>query len=405
MSKSGGVTTRAARAVIDLDTLSAMLKHIAAGSARTRVDLARVMGLARSTVSQRIDALLAAELIVERGTAASSGGRPALLLRLNTQAGLILSADLGATHAWLALSDLGGQPLAEIDNDITIDQEPRQVLDGVDQRFSELLAKAGCDAQQVRVIAVGVPAPVELPVGKVVSPPLMPQWDDYSVPEYFEERYPAAQIVVDNDVNLMARGEHQEHYRDVKHLLFVKFGTGIGCGIIIDGEPHSGAQGCAGDIGHIRLPNSDTPCRCGKSGCLEAVAGGGALAKELHYLNAATARDVAQLAAKGELRARRAISLAAQRIGEVLAAIISFANPEVIILGGSLARFNETLLADIRSGIYNRALPLATRSLRIETSKLDERAGTIGAISLAQQRIFSPTGVAKLLDAQHSPGK
>ncbi|MGH3814462.1 MAG: ROK family protein [Pseudonocardiaceae bacterium] len=406
MSKSGGIATGAASAVsglADPDILSTLLEHIAAGSAVTRADLARATGLARSTVSQRIDALLANGLIVESGTAPSRGGRPALLLRLNPEAGLILSADLGASHAWLAVSDLGGRRLDRTDNDINIDQEPEQVLGWVDRGFNELLVKTGCEAQQVRAIAIGVPGPVEFSAGKVVRPPLMPRWADYPVPAYFEERYPSAQTVVDNDVNLMALGEHRTHYQEVKHLLFVKVGTGIGCGIVIDGKLHRGAEGSAGDIGHIRLPNNDAECRCGKSGCLEAVAGGGALAERLRHLNATTARDVAQLAAEGNLQARQAVRVAAQHIGEVLAAIVSFANPEAIILGGSLARLNETLLAGIRSGIYDRALPLATRSLRIETSALDEDAGTIGAITLAQQRILSPTGVAKLLGAHRFP--
>lgn len=402
MSESGGIAAGVVRAVSGLpdpDTLSALLEPIAARSTVTRAALARETGLARSTVSQRVDALLAAGLIIEDGAAPSSGGRPALLLRLNPEAGLILSADLGATHAWLAVSDLGGRRLDRIDNDIDIDQEPEQVLEWVDRGFSELLIKAGRDAQQVRAIAIGVPGPVEFSAGKVVRPPLMPRWDDYCVPDYFEERYPPAQTVVDNDVNLMALGEHRTHYQDFKHLLFVKVGTGIGCGIIIEGKLHRGSEGSAGDIGHIRLPDSDAECRCGKSGCLEAVASGGALAERLRHLNATAARDVAQLAAEGNLQARQAVRVAAQHIGEVLAAIVSFANPEAIILGGSLARLNETLLAGIRSEIYDRALPLATRSLQIETSALDEDAGTTGAIALAQQHILKPAGVAKLLSA------
>ncbi|MGH3931609.1 MAG: ROK family protein [Pseudonocardiaceae bacterium] len=383
----------------DRDTLSALLTHIAAGSADTRAALGRETGLARSTVSQRVDALLATGLIVEGGTMPSGGGRPALLLRLNPEAGLTLTADLGAPHAWLAVSELGGARLGDTEFDIDIAKEPEHVLGEVNKGFSELLAEIGRDAQQVRAIAIGVPGPVEFSAGTMVRPPLMPRWHDYCVPAYFAELHPAAQTVVDNDVNLMALGEHRTHYREVKHLLFVKVGTGIGCGIVIDGELHRGAQGSAGDIGHIRVPGSEARCWCSNSGCLEAVAGGRALAERLHGhgMDTTTARDVVRLAAEGDQTAIQEVRTAAQHIGEVLAAIVSFANPEAIILGGSLARLDETLLAGIRSRIYNRALPLATRSLRIETSKLDETAGTVGAIALAQGRILSPAGVAALL--------
>jgi predicted NBD/HSP70 family sugar kinase len=203
---------------------------------------------------------------------------------------------------------------------------------------------------------------------------------------------------VDNDVNLMALGEHRAR-PGLEHLLFVKIGTGIGCGIIVSGQLHRGADGAAGDIGHIRVPGCEAPCRCGNIGCLEAVAGGHALASSLTAKGtpAATARDVASLAAHGDTLARQTVRAAAQHIGEVLAAIVSFANPSAIVIGGSLARLDEVLLSGIRSGIYSRALPLAQRSLRVETSILGERAGTAGAIALAQDHLLSREGLENLL--------
>jgi predicted NBD/HSP70 family sugar kinase len=390
----------AARGSSDYGTLSALLGHIAARSAVTRAALAQQTQLARSTVAQRIEELLAAGLIFEDGTAPSSGGRPALLLRLNPDVGLILTADLGATRATLAVSALGGQRLTSTIEDNDIDKTPEQVLGWVDQRFGELLAEVGRDAEHVRAITIGVPGPVEFSTGTVVRPPLMARWHDYPVPDYFAERY-RAPTVVDNDVNLMALGEHQEHYPQVAHLLFVKVGTGIGCGIVIDGKLHRGAVGSAGDIGHIRVPDSDASCWCSNSGCLEAVAGGRALAQRLGNLGlpATNAGDVARLAAEGSQQSLAEVRIAARHIGEALAALVSFVNPEVIIIGGSLAQLEETLLAGIRGVIYERALPLATRSLRIETSLLGEEAGTIGAVSLAQKRLLSPSGIAGLLRA------
>ncbi|MFN2496382.1 MAG: ROK family protein [Pseudonocardiaceae bacterium] len=396
--------TRAVRGRLDPDTLSILLRHIAARPTATRATLAQQTQLAPSTVSQRVEALLAAGLIVEGGTAPSRGGRPALLLRLNPDAGLILTADLGATRAVLAVSDLGGNRLASSTEDNDIDRAPERVFGWVDQRFGELLAELGCEARQVRAITIGIPGPVEFSTGTVVVPPLMRRWDGYCVPDYFAERYPA-QTIVDNDVNLMALGEHQNRPPQVAHLLFVKIATGIGCGIVINGKLHRGAAGSAGDIGHIRVPGSDAPCWCSNSGCLEAEAGGRALANRLHDegLAVSTARDVTQLAAEGDQRSLAAVRTAARHIGEVLAALVSFANPEVIIIGGSLAQLDETLLAGIRSVIYERALPLATRSLRIETSTLGEEAGTIGAVWLAQERILSPTGIIKLLGTHLPP--
>ncbi|HEY2576283.1 MAG TPA: ROK family protein [Streptosporangiaceae bacterium] len=203
----------------------------------------------------------------------------------------------------------------------------------------------------------------------------------------------------------MALGEHHKVYPALDHLLFVKIGTGIGCGIILGGQLHRGANGAAGDIGHIRVPDSDALCRCGNLGCLEAVAGGHALAQRLagKGLGTKIARGVAELVANGNPLARQEIRVAAQHIGGVLATLVSFANPSAIVIGGALAPPDEALLAGIRSGIYDRALPLATRSLPIEASKLGERAGTEGAIALAQRSALSAEGVAALLRARHHP--
>ena len=202
----------------------------------------------------------------------------------------------------------------------------------------------------------------------------------------------------------MALGEHRATYPDLKHMLFIKVGSGIGCGIIVSGQLHRGADGAAGDLGHIRVPGCDTPCRCGNTGCLEAVAGGQALANQLAAkgVTAATARDVARLAAEGDTQARQAVRAAAQHIGEVLAAIVSFANPSAIVVGGSLAQLDDVLLSGIRSGIYGRALPLAQRSLRIKTSTLNERAGTVGAIALAQEHVLSEKGLPNLFRIRRS---
>jgi len=270
-----------------------LLRHIAEGSATTRAHLARVTGLSRSSVSQRVDVLLGKGLIVEDGTTASGGGRPALRLRINPKAGLILVADLGATQARFAVSDLAGAELASTVQELEIDQEPQQVLARTDRNFRALLDTADRPALDVRAIVVGLPGPVETETGTAVKPPLMPRWHGYAVPSYFAECY-AADTLVDNDVNLMALGEHRAVYPNLKHLLFIKVGTGIGCGIIVSGALHRGADGAAGDLGHIRVPGCDAPCRCGNTGCLEAVAGGQALADHLTAkgLAAAPAREV-----------------------------------------------------------------------------------------------------------------
>ena len=277
-----------------------VLSLIRDGEAVTRADLARRTGLARSTVAQRVEALLAHRLVYEAGGSASTGGRPPTVLAFNRSAGVVLVADLGATHSRLAVSDLAGAPLAERAFDSDVARDPEIVLDWVYERFQELLADAGRTDEDVRGIGVGVPAPVAFSRGEPVAPPMMPGWDGFSIPGWFSRHYDAP-VLVDNDVNIMALGEHWTHWRDCEHLLYVKIGTGIGCGIVSGRRIHRGAQGAAGDIGHVRLAgHDDVVCRCGNVGCLEAVAGGRALAARLSEAGL----DARTLARRRQVRAR-----------------------------------------------------------------------------------------------------
>lgn len=389
----------AAAAAPHTATLSGIAQLVASGAANTRAQLVAATGMSRATVSQRVDALLAAGLLLESDPLHGSRGRPALTLRLSPRIGTVCAVDLGATHCRLLLTDLGGEPLAETAEPLSIADGPRVTLRRVDELIRELLTRAGRETGEVRAICVGVPGPVDFAKGTPVRPPIMPGWDGYPVPGFFAERYEAP-VLVDNDVNLMALGEHG-HRPDARHLLYVKVGTGIGCGVIAGGALHRGAAGAAGDIGHIRVPgHDDAPCHCGSTGCVEAIASGRALVATLRAAgyDVNSTRDVVGLVSHGDAFARRQVRLAGQRLGEVLAAVVSFYNPDVIVIGGSLAELHEDLLAEIRAVVYRRALPLATRSLAIETSALAGRAGVEGGIRLALQHLLSPAGLTQLIE-------
>jgi predicted NBD/HSP70 family sugar kinase len=379
--------------------LGSVLRMIRDGEAVTRAELARRTGLARSTVAQRVDALLAHELVYEAGDSASTGGRPPTVLAFNREAGVVLAADLGATHSRLAVTDLGAQPLDETPLEIDIGEGPEAVLERVHAQFMEMLERAGRTPGDVRGIGVGVPGPVKAAAGAPVNPPIMPGWDGFPIPEWFAKRYEAP-VLVDNDVNIMALGEHWSHWRDTEHLLFVKIGTGIGCGIVAGGAIHRGAQGAAGDIGHISVQgHDDVVCSCGNVGCLEAVAGGRALARRLSEigLEAEGTRDVVRLVRSGDARAVRMVREAGRALGEVLAACVNFFNPGVIVLGGDLSETHEQLLSGVREVTFQRSLPLATQALVTVPSRLGDRAGITGAAIMVIEHVLAPEAIDRML--------
>ena len=385
-----------------LASLSELAGLVADGAATTRSAIVGATGLSRAAIAQRVDLLIERGLLVETEPAAIERGRPPLTLDLSDAEIVVAGCDLGATHSRVAVATLSGRVLAERARAIGINAGPDAVLGGVRADLEKLLAETGRPAAHLRAIGIGVPGPVEFASGTVVRPPIMAGWDGCRVPAFFDAffdgRY-AAPVLVDNDVNTMALGEYT-HRRDSRHLLYVKVGTGIGCGVISGGVLHRGASGAAGDIGHIQLPgHEEVLCHCGNTGCVEAVASGSAVAAALRAqgIAAAGAGDVVRLVSEGQPAARRQVRLAGRRIGEVLASLVSFHNPDTIVIGGILAQLHEDLLADVRAVIYRRALPLATRSLAIETSVLGERAGVLGAVRLAARHLLSPEGMAGII--------
>jgi predicted NBD/HSP70 family sugar kinase len=370
------------------------------GGGRTRSELAELTGLARSTIATRVDELIASGLVTPAGEARSSGGRPPTRFAFDPHSRVVLAADLGATHATVAITDLGAQSIGEITEPIEIADGPKAVLTRLQEIWSTMLDGAGRRVEEVAGVGIGVPGPVEFATGQPRNPPIMPGWDGFDIPAFIGE-YVSAPVLVDNDVNLMALGEFDEGWRDERHLLFVKIATGIGAGIVADGRLNRGAQGSAGDIGHVRsLGDSQVECTCGNIGCLEAVAAGPAIAARLRSRGLASdsTADVVDLVRTGNAAALQEVRQAGREIGGVLATCVNLLNPSVIVIGGRLADAGEHLLAGVREVVYHRSPPLATQHLRISPSHIGSRAGVRGASAMVIQSVLSPESVDALLE-------
>jgi predicted NBD/HSP70 family sugar kinase len=366
----------------------------------SRAEIARATGLARSTVSQRIGALLELGLVVEDGDARSTGGRPAARLRLNPAGGVVLAADLGANHDRLAVFDLSGQVLAEVTAARSIAQGPAVILGWVRDNFLAQLAELGLSVDRVIGVGIGVPGPVEFAAGRAIKPPIMPGWHGVSIADHFAEAFPGADVLVDNDVNIMAVGEHRSIWHAVTDMIYVKVATGIGAGIVSGGRLQRGAQGAAGDIGHVRASeHSGEICACGNAGCIEAVASGSALARRLRALGHDTqgTSDVVALVQNGNADAVRLVREAGRLLGEVLAHAVNLMNPSVLVIGGDLAHAEQQLFAGLREAIYRRSSCLATERLEIVRTGLGERAGVVGAAALVLEQRLAPEVVDRQL--------
>lgn len=373
------------------------------GHARTKAELAAITGLARSTVASRVDALLAADLLRPAGEAVSTGGRPPARVAFNPRAGLVLAVDLGATHATVAVADLAGVILDARTRAIDIGDGPEALLDTILAEGSALLAAAAGRVPLVGV-GIGVPGPVEHSTGRPTNPPIMPGWDRFDVPGYVQRTFDVP-VLVDNDVNILALGEQATSWPRVDDLVFVKVSTGIGAGIIAGGQLQRGAQGSAGDMGHVQVPMSAGSARePGDERDLEALASGSALAVALraegHDVN--NASDVVDLVRAGNTAAIEATRQAGRDVGEVLATVVNLLNPSIIVLGGSIARAGEHLLAGVREVVYRRSIPLATQHLAIVQSQAGDRAAVLGAAIMVAREVLSPANVDRYVAAKGS---
>src|ERR687885_437329 len=301
----------------------------------SRADLGEAVGLSKSKVAVELDRLTELGLIESQGLAESRGGRRSHLVGLAGSLRFV-GIDIGATSIDVAITDGELRLIAHAGVPSDVRRGPQVVL----QEAVDLVAKLRADgaAEEVHGVGVGVPGPVSQREGAPVMPPIMPGWNRFPVRDTLSAAL-GAPVMVDNDVNIMALGElHAGTARSVEDFLFVKLGTGIGCGIIVDGRVYRGADGAAGDPVAVAV-----------------VHGGG------------------------------------RRLGLALASLVNFFNPGLVVIGGGVAGLGHRLLAEIRSVVYRKALPLGTGNLPIVLSELGGTAGVVGATRLVSDSVFSTT--------------
>ncbi|WP_327032541.1 ROK family transcriptional regulator [Micromonospora ureilytica] len=373
-----------------------LLRWVATGAAVSRADLSRLSGLSPSTVSQRVEALISQGLLEETGAGRSRGGRRPRQLAVPTGGAVVGAIDLGAHHARVGTLDLSGRVVQARTLPVRIEDGPEAVLGALLAEVTTLVdgdpaaSADGSAADALRGIGIGIPGPVQHSTGRIVSPSRMPGWNGFDVAAFCAGRVDVP-VIVDNDANLMALGAHRTAHSELDHAVYIKAGTGIGSGVISSGRLHRGAQGSAGDISHCRVvADPAPPCTCGNAGCLEAVASGAALVTALRGqgVQVSDLTGVIRLIDDGDRQATALARQAGRAVGEILAVVVNFFNPQVVAIGGRLADC-EPLLASMRATLYERCLPLATQTLLIERVAAGQDVGITGAAHLVIDHVVA----------------
>jgi glucokinase-like ROK family protein len=372
----------------------------------SRTEIANMTGWSKAKTSIEVNSLIEKAFVVDVGEGMSIGGRKPRLLLINSRLGYVVGIDIGATSLEIVLADVGGSILQRVAKPADVRQKPEELLCRCSELILEMTINQGCRPEQIMGIGVGVPGPVDFVRDVLVAPPLMPDWENYPIRSFFKQTFTSAFVVVDNDVNIMALGEQRDgDARDIDHFLFIKIGTGIGCGIVSNRKIHRGSNGCAGDVGHICVDKLGPICRCGNRGCLEAMAAGPAIAEKAiqaaregksEFLRKMmeerggnlSPEDVNAACREGDEASLDIIRSSGQMIGDVLAGLVNFFNPSHIFIGGGITNFGNHLLVAIKRAVLRRSLPLATSDLSISFSRIGSDAGVFGAVALALEYLF-----------------
>ena len=372
-----------------------VLTLIRDGAATTRSEVRRLTGLSRTAVAARVSALTARDLITEREEGPSTGGRPPALLRFNADAGVVLAAAIGRSRTQAAICNLDGkiQALTTVDQDVGA--EPDDLMPDLATRLDALLSESGHRREDVRGVGVSLPGTVDQQRGCSLASPVMSGWDGIPLAPYFHH-LTAAPMVLDNDANVLALAEWRDELRAFGDVLLIKASTGLGAGIIAGGALQRGAIGAAGEFGHNKTPAAaGLACRCGDTGCLEALAGGWAVVAALQRQGREVShiRDVVDLANRGDPEGRRLIRESGRHVGEAVAAAVNLLNPAVLVVGGDMAAAYDIFVAGLRETLYRDATALTTRVLQVVPSTHGEKAGAIGSAVLVLNRILSADAV------------
>ncbi len=359
----------------------------------SRSEIARQMDLTRAAISTIIADLESQGLVHAVTEGPTTGGRRPVLLEINPHRGFVLGIDMGATHLGMVVTDLAAHVINEIEVPFSISDGPRDCIPRLEGQVKHLLENSGIDLAHLHAIGIGVPGPVVVEAGSVGAPPIMPGWDGYPIRANLQSMW-GVPVSLGNDAELGALGEWAAGAgRGARNLVYIKVGSGVGAGLLLDGEIYRGTTGCAGEIGHIAIMESGPVCTCGNRGCLEAVAGGWAIARQareavksgkrtqLSVLEPGliTARDVAAAARMGDLVAQQIITEAGAHLGVAIASLVNLVNPSMVVVGGGVAQLGDLLLEPIRSAVRVRSLRSAAQAVRINAAVLGRRSTSVGA--------------------------
>ena len=364
-------------------------------------DLSKELGTSIPTTTKLVEELLAEGLLEELGKQGTNGGRRPSIFGLNPSAGYFVGVDIRRKFISYAVTDFKGTAIAYREQLPYSVQNSEESFISLCQYLKTSLAEDGIDHKSVLAYGFNLTGRVNNETG-------------YCFSYFIGEEKPIASVLekgldspvfIDNDSRAMSYGEYIGGVaKDEKNMLFLNVAWGLGMGMIVDGKLSYGKSGFSGEIGHFPLLENNQVCHCGKTGCLETGASGSAVYRIfMEKLKEGRASSLTDKYANGEdihiediidavndedVLAIEVIEEIGTVLGRAIAGLINVFNPELIVIGGSVATAKEYLLLPIKSAIQKHSLNIINSDTTIKLSKLGKKAGTIGSCMLSRSKLL-----------------
>ena len=367
----------------------------------TLADLGKELNFSVPTVTKMVGELIEDGIVMDFGKMETPGGRRPNIYGLNQSSGYFIGVDISQKRVHIGLINFKGDLLDE-QMDISFEEaHPHERFERLCEIIEDFMSHTVVPKDKILSIGINISGRVNPQTGHSYS---FFYFDERPLTEMFEEKL-GIDVSIDNDSRAMAYGEYiKGRVQAEKNIIYVNVGWGLGLGVIVNGQLYYGKSGFSGEFGHITAFENEILCHCGKKGCLETEASGSALYRKflekLHNGQSSlltqqkenedeiTLNDIIDVALQEDILAIELIEEVGNTLGKHVAGLINLFNPELVIIGGTLANAGDYLILPLRSAIKKYSLNLVNKDSSIKVSKLGDKAGLLGASLLARSKFI-----------------
>ncbi len=387
---AGFATRRGSRSLLRDLNVSLLIELVRRAGTVSRADLARQSRLSAPTVSNIVDKLIKRGIFNEVSLAPSSGGRPPVLLSIDPKAGYVVGIKLRAEGLTTVICDLDAQVVASRETEASLVGNPNAAILAIEQAVLRVLRDATVPQSKVLGVGVGLPGIIDTDRGICNFSHLL-WWRDVDLAGPLRKRL-GLPVWVDNDVNTLAVAEKWAgDAPDARDFVTLSVGRGVGLGIVIDRSIYRGANGAAGEFGHVIVEPGGAKCECGRFGCLEAIVGEGALRRSVgeRLGHDVTRTELIALIREGDEVARSVVEAAGRRLGQAVANMMTILNPELLIICGEGTELGSAFIDPIVAAVRDQTFGDLGRGVEVKVQQWGDEAWAVGAATQVLRESFS----------------